>query len=61
MIKKKYYRACDLFIVDGYQKIKEEFLNDYGYNLSANPRNTESHYKDFCYTKQNNLKGKPKR
>ena len=61
MIKKKYYKACDLFIIDNYQKIKEEFFNDYGYNISAGPRQTESHYKSFCVTNQNNIKEKQKR
>ena len=61
MIKKKYYKACDLFIVDNYQRIKEEYFNDYGYNIGSNRKNNDSHYKDFCFTKQNNIKEKPKR
>ena len=61
MIKKKYYKACDLFIVNSFQKLKEEYFNDYGYNLLASRKTNDSHYKDFCYTNQNNLKEKPKR
>lgn len=61
MIKKKYYKSCDIFIVDSYQKLKNEYLNDYGYNLSSNRKNSGDHYKEFCYTNQNISKGKPKR
>ena len=60
-MKKRYYKACDLFIINNYQKIKEEYFNDYGYNLFANRKKEDSHYKDFCYTNQNNPKEKPKR
>ena len=60
MIKKEYYKACDLFIEPHYKRIKEEYLNEYGYNFYSNRKKTTNHFKEFCYTNQNNVKIKPK-
>lgn len=61
MIKKEYYKACDLFILSQPKKIKEEYLNEYGYNISSNRKKVTDHFKDFSYTNQNNVKIKSKR
>ena len=61
MIKKEYYKACDLFINEHPKRLKEEYLNEYGYNISSNRKNPVDHFKEFSYTNQNNVKRKPKR
>lgn len=60
MIKKEYYKSCDIFITDERQKIKNEYLNEYGYNIMPN-QNRNSHFEAYCKTNQNNIKRKPKR
>ena len=61
MIKKEYYKACDLFITNQSEKQKNEFFNEYGYNIYSNRKKTTDHFKAFAYTNQNNVKNKPKR
>ncbi|MBE6155403.1 MAG: hypothetical protein E7164_01450 [Firmicutes bacterium] len=61
MIRKEYYKACDIFIENIQEKRKNEFFNEYGYNLFANRRKPVDHFKMFSYTNQNNVKKKPKR
>ena len=60
MIKKEYYKACDMFITDERSKIKNEYLNEYGYIISPN-KECLSHFDAYCKTNQNNIKRKPKR
>lgn len=60
MIKKEYYKSCDLFLTNERQKIKTEYLNEYGYNIMPN-RNSFSHFETYSKTNQNNIKRKPKR
>lgn len=61
MIKKEYYKACDLFIENAREKKKNEYFNEYGYNISSNRKKPIDHFKMFSYTNQNNVKIKPKR
>ena len=59
-MNKDYYKGADIFIENKLRKIKEEFLNDYGYNINLNNKK-ECHFKKYCFTNQNNVKIKPKR
>lgn len=61
MIKKEYYKACDLSLNSIYEKRKKEFFNEYGYNLSSSRLNDASHYNSYSKTNQNNVKRKPKK
>lgn len=61
MIKKEYYKACDLFIENALEQRKKEFFNEYGYNIYSNRKKPIDHYKEFSHTNQNNVKTKPKR
>ena len=61
MIKKEYYKACDLFLENTYERRKNEYFNDYGYNIYSNRKKSENHFKMFSKTNQNNVKIKPKR
>lgn len=54
MIKKEYYKACDLFLTSSLDRKKKEYFNEFGYNLSRSNKNV-NHYKNFCFTNQNNL------
>lgn len=60
MIRKEYYKSCDLFITNEREKIKKELTNEYGYNISPNI-DRSFHYEAYAKTNQNNLKRKPKR
>ena len=42
-------------------KRKEEYFDEYGYNLSSSRKKQIDHFKQFSYTNQNNIKRKPKR
>ena len=61
MIKKEYYKACDLFITSPLERKKSEYFNEYGYNIASNRKNVQNHFFKFSHTNQNNVKIKPKR
>ena len=61
MIKKEYYKSCDIFLENPTERKKSEYFNEYGYNISANRKKPADHFKIFSYTNQNNVKTKPKR
>jgi len=61
MIKKEYYKSCDLFMENIKDRRKDEFFNEYGYNIYSNRKKPIDHFKAFSYTNQNNVKTKPKR
>ena len=61
MIRKEYYKSCDLFITEERQKRKTEYLNEYGYNIMPNINENKSHFDAYAKTNQNNVKRKPKR
>ena len=56
MIRKEDIKLTDL----DFEKKKEEYFNEYGYNLSFNKEKEESHFKDYAYTNQKVIKKKPK-
>ena len=61
MIKKEFYKACDLFLISPLDKRKQEFFNEYGYNLNANRKNNGNHFKNFSFTNNNNCQNKAKK
>ena len=61
MIKKEYYKACDLFITNQSEKQKNEFFNEYGYNIYSNRKNKVDHFKEYSYTNQNNTQSNKKK
>ena len=61
MIKKEYYKACDLFITSTLQRRRYEFFNEYGYNLNSNRKNQTNHFKEFSTTQNNNCQNKAKK
>lgn len=61
MIKKEYYKACDLFITSPLEKRKSEYFNEYGYNIGSSRKKVQNHFYNFSHTNQNNVKIKPKR
>ena len=42
MIKKEYYKACDLFIENVREKRKSEYFNEFGYNIYSSRRKPKS-------------------
>ncbi len=61
MIKKEFYKACDLFITSVREKRRWEFFNDYGYNLNSNRKTPVNHFKEFSFTSNNNCQNKAKK
>lgn len=57
----KDYKACELFIESSLEKRKNEYFNEYGYNIYSNRKKGVDHFKNYSYTNQNNVKIKPKR
>ena len=60
MIKKEYYKSCDLFLTSSLDRKKKEYFNEYGYNLSHSQKEV-NHYKEFCFTNQSNCQNKAKK
>ena len=61
MIKKEFYKACDLFITSPLERRRLEYFNEYGYNLNSNRKNPINHFKNFCFTSNNNCQNKAKK
>ena len=61
MINKEKEKMCDIFLEKPLEKIKKEYFNEYGYNISSGQKKISDHFKEFSYTNQNNVKIKPKR
>ena len=61
MMKKEYYKACDLFMTSFLQRRKCEFFNEYGYNLNSNRKSRINHFKEFSSTHNNNCQNKAKK